>query len=271
MRQNGSIVGPYIEPTLGPASGVHSLSRQGSRQGGNVWPLNVASLPYTTNLFAHFDASDGATIFDSNSGGSQTTNGGVVGRWEDKSGNGRHLLQSTNNNRPLLRTNNRNGLNGIEFDGSNDNLLFTSSLSNPMSICFVARKTKVGSDVQFTEDDNVNAYFNYAVSGGFTTTWATTGNTRPYINGVDVKGASGPQNAGDVYFTTYLKTYAIVLTGLNLGTWSGLRLAGYTALDWGGIFYEVIIYNETLSTTNVRNISRYLRSKWGTGTGFELL
>lgn len=269
MRQNGSIVGPYVELTLGPASGVHSLSTQGIRQGGNVWPLNVSSLPYTTNLFAHYDAADGATILDSNSGGSQTTNGGAVGRWEDKSGNARHLLQSTANNRPVLRTAHRNGRSGIEFDGTNDGLTVVSTLTNPCTFCFVVRANKNDS-VLFREDDSVANFFMYNLNANSMST-GNVGTPRLFVNGVDWAGAAQEVRSRLIYNYTFNKTYAIILTELNLSAWSGFRIAEYSGFMWQGFVYELIIYSETLSTDNVRSVSRYLRSKWGTGNGIDLL
>ena len=270
MRQNGSIVGPYAEPTLGPASGVHSLSTQGIRQGGNVWPLNVSALPYTTNLFAHYDAADGATIFDSNSGGSQTTNGGAVGRWEDKSGNARHLLQATANNRPVLRDAHRNGRNGIEFDGTNDGLTVVSTLTNPCTFCFVARLDKSNA-VFIREDDTTVNYFGYAISAGFASASSNpTFSIRTYINGVDINGADTTNSAGNIYSWMQPQTYAVIFSGMNLSAWSGFRMAEYSGFVWKGWVYELIIFSETLSAANARTVSRYLRSKWATGNGLVL-
>lgn len=269
MRQNGSIVGPYIEPTLGPASGVHSLSTQGLRRSGNVWPIDVSDLPYKTNLWAHYDASDGLTIFDSNSGGSQATNGGVVGRWEDKSGNARHLLQGTNNNRPLLRTKKRNDRNGIEFDGTNDGLTVISTLSNPCSICLVVTCDKNTS--VFMRPDNTTATYLIYLDNNAAAITNTPATPTFYANGVDWAGMNATVQANVLKQYMLNKTYAIIFTGLNLSAWSGMTIADYSGFVWRGFVYEVVIYSETLSTTNVRNISRYLRSKWGTGTGLELV
>ena len=46
------------------------------------------------------DAADANTIYDASVGGSLTADGGLVGRIEDKSGNGRHATQSTAAERP---------------------------------------------------------------------------------------------------------------------------------------------------------------------------
>jgi hypothetical protein len=62
-------------------------------------------------------------LFDATSGGSAvTTDGSSVARWEDQSGNGNHVTQTTSNNRPILKTSIVNSRNVVRFDGSNDNL-----------------------------------------------------------------------------------------------------------------------------------------------------
>jgi len=71
------------------------------------------------------DAADSSTLFTLNSGGVTPANGGTVGRWQDKSGNSRHITQATLASRPLYQTGSLNGLPAITFDGSND--VLTSS------------------------------------------------------------------------------------------------------------------------------------------------
>jgi hypothetical protein len=69
------------------------------------------------------DAADQSTLFDADTGGSTVTADAAVGRWMDKSGNGRNFTQDTANNRPLWKAAGRNGRGTVQFDGSNDRLL----------------------------------------------------------------------------------------------------------------------------------------------------
>ena len=70
------------------------------------------------------DASDTSTLFDATAGGSLvTTNGSAVARWNDKSGNNRHAIQGTVNNRPT-----KNG-NSIYFNGSTSFFDYLNSFS----------------------------------------------------------------------------------------------------------------------------------------------
>ena len=73
--------------------------------GGAFTPASLA------NLYAWYDASDASTI---------TLNGGNVEQWDDKSGNARHISQSTAGSRPSYASNT------VSFDGTDDYLYNTS-------------------------------------------------------------------------------------------------------------------------------------------------
>jgi hypothetical protein len=263
MTENANILGKYQTPTLGPASGIHSLQSVGLRREGNLWPVNETALPYTTNLFAHFDAADTSTIYDSDSGGSNTADAGAVGRIEDKSGNGRHLVQSIANNRPLLRSTKYNGRAAIEFDGSNDALSFTSAMPAACSFCFVVASPKTGVQVLFKEDD-ANSYFAFSAQNGSAQS-DSIADHRYYINGSDILGVSETYYNGSVYHLLYEGPKTCVITNLALSAWSGLMIAGFSGNFWQGFLCELVIYQENLSNTNRASVERYLRSKWQTG------
>lgn len=263
MRLQGSVAGKYIADNYRDTSGVYSLQAQSLRKNGNLWPITDTALPYTTNLFAHFDAADLSTIYDSNSGGSNTTDGGAVGRWEDKSGNGRHFVQATANNRPVLRSPKFNGRPAMEFDGSNDNLSFAATMPAACSIFIVMESSKTGVQVLFKEDD-ANNYFAYSSEGG-TQGNASIASHRYYINGVDVLGVSQTYANGAAYHLFYKN--GLVCAGFShlvLNAWSGLMIAGFSSFMWQGFVCEVIVYNENISDANRATVERYLRSKWRT-------
>ena len=66
------------------------------------------------------DASDTSTLYNATAGGSLVSVGGTVARWQDKSGNNRHAIQGTVNNRPIKSQN------SLYFNGSTS---FFDSLS----------------------------------------------------------------------------------------------------------------------------------------------
>jgi hypothetical protein len=67
------------------------------------------------------DASDGSTLYDADTGGALVTTAAKVGRWEDKSGNARHLVQSNTNRQLTLALNQFNGRNALRLTQTTDN------------------------------------------------------------------------------------------------------------------------------------------------------
>jgi hypothetical protein len=73
-----------------------------------------------------FDATQG--LFDATTGGNAvTTNGASIARWEDQSGNGWHLTQSTAGSRPTLTTSALNSKNGVTFNGVSQHIRDTTN------------------------------------------------------------------------------------------------------------------------------------------------
>ena len=70
-----------------------------------------------TSLVGWWDASDTATI---------TSSGGAVSQWDDKSGNGNHLVQATSALQPTTGTRTINSLNAIDFIPTDDRMACTT-------------------------------------------------------------------------------------------------------------------------------------------------
>lgn len=123
----------------------------------------------TTTTIAGFTASSYGTVlaeldFGSaanvlKSGGSQAANGENIDKVNDLSGNGYYAQQTTDAKRPILRTNNLNGYNVAEFDGSSDFMELPTSqpiTKNRSGLTIVAvykTKSTSGPDaISFYED-----------------------------------------------------------------------------------------------------------------------
>jgi hypothetical protein len=109
----------------------------------SVTPFTPTSV---AGLQLWLDASDAGSLFDATPGGSLVAADGAVARWQDKSGNSRHLTQSTSGSRPTRKTAVQNGLSVVRFDGSNDFMSVPSSTaafkflhSTAHTLFFVAR------------------------------------------------------------------------------------------------------------------------------------
>lgn len=120
------------------------------------------------------DASIATSLYDATSGGSLVAANGAVARWEDQSGNGYHVTQSTAGARPARRVSEANGFGALEFDGG-DSLtsvsLNSSSLFSATSNTFFAivhQQSATARNALITAD--------HANATGGVTVWATYDN-----------------------------------------------------------------------------------------------
>ena len=85
---------------------------------------------YSNNVNIWYDADDASTI---------TESGGAVSQWDDKSGNGNHIVQATSSYQPTTNSRTLNSLNVIDFDGVNDRMKLTPySIPDAFTIIMVA-------------------------------------------------------------------------------------------------------------------------------------
>lgn len=124
----------------------------------NLVGAAVLWTPLNVNLAYWYDISDLGTLFqDTTALTPVTTDGQVVARVNDKSGNGLHLLQATASQRPIYRT--AGGLHWLEFDGTND-LFDIGTLSNFITLtafeyCIGARFITVSTNAANMNNDAV--------------------------------------------------------------------------------------------------------------------
>jgi hypothetical protein len=128
-RGRGGFIGANVTPSALGTSGVWTLREQESLKRAGTWPF-VAPGGVGAGLQLWLDASEANTLYDATTGGSLVAADGAIARWEDKSGNARHATQSTQANRPVRKTSQKNGLDTILFDGSNDSLSISGSNSS---------------------------------------------------------------------------------------------------------------------------------------------
>jgi hypothetical protein len=129
-RARGGYIGfnrvPAAAALNSAASGVWSLREAEALKRAGTWPL-AAPGGVGSGLQLWLDASDASTLYDATSGGSLVAADGGVARWEDKSGNSRHMTQATSGSRPARKTAIQGGLDVLRFDGSNDFMSVASS------------------------------------------------------------------------------------------------------------------------------------------------
>jgi len=236
-----------------------------------------------------FDASDTASLTPSS-----ITTGTKVSQWNDKSGNNRHMSNSTAASQPTYSTSNFNGsLPSVYFRGTTE-LGSTNAniLSNASSTVFnsttwdiyIAFKPTGGQEAIFWNDPtsavvviagNTKIYdANYSVHYGGWRLAPNDGACRGgecqlyqvYSTGTTLgKRVNGGFEGSQTQTATYSwpsrsSNSELAFCRPSSGGWSEGNLA----------IAEVIVYNSALSDANRSNVQTYLTNKWKIGRGLQL-
>lgn len=89
------------------------------------------SLVIPTAPFSPDQVAGLALWLKADAGTSTTVDGAAVSQWDDQSGNARHVTQATGANQPVYKTAIVNGKPVVRFDGANDFLQASFTLSQP--------------------------------------------------------------------------------------------------------------------------------------------
>ena len=104
---------------FGVSSGLSGLSGlSGMGTGPSFSPADIAGLELWLQA-------DKGIFQDSAKTTPATSDGDVIGAWEDQSGNGNDALQGTTVNKPVLKLSIVNSRPVVRFDGANDDLLLS--------------------------------------------------------------------------------------------------------------------------------------------------
>ena len=208
------------------------------------------------------DASDAATLYDATTGGGLVSPDGTVARWEDKSGNLRHLTQGTLANRPARKTSIYNGRDILRFSGSGDLMTRTGfTVSNPVTVFAVVYLSGdvTGFRVAYGFGANVFSmgYNNTAQLYAFSTTGINVSRSRPTtleILSATSNVASSSISANGVQTTGSIAAHSTTTLGIG-----GNNIGATHPSD----FAEFMVFPTALSDSNRRNVEIYLSNKWG--------
>jgi hypothetical protein len=237
--------------------------------GGSADPV----LPIQTNLIFWYDANDLASF---------TLVGSDVSQWNDRSGNGNHLQQTTSGFRPQ-RTGTLNGRSTVNFDGTDNymNSVGNVLLPGDQSFYIVVEPDTNSTLIIFEHSANWNSFSGQIFLVNSSTQWQS-----------GIRRAAGTADAKN--FTTRTAgahLISVVMDGTHAGhsAWQdGAALTGATAssqndnegtgtantglyvgsrngasLFFDGKIAEFIMYDATHNTTDRQTIETYLLDKWG--------
>ena len=229
------------------------------------------------------DASDSASLYDATSGGSLVAANSGIARWQDKSGNARHVTQAAAGSRPLRKTAIKNSLDIARFDGTNDLLETTfASFGSSYSMVAVAMSTNAASTggglivtrskssgipinpqishnsgvSQFAVRDDASNVVSNSISGMSNNTWYLMGGVRSgntvntYRDGV--AGTTGTATFGTA--TTTVTSVGAIYTGTT---------TPFTF--WNGDIAEIVVCGlaDRVITEG------YLAHKWGMSASLD--
>ena len=205
-------------------------------------------------------------LYDATSGGSAVADGGAIARWEDQSGNARHLTQVTAGYRPLRDADGGPAGNALVFDGADDTLTRGSLVFDIPCTVFTVQKI-----VSLTNLESI---------------WDTrSGGSRAGMNertGGEMRNTSNVPNPGPVQATGEwnIITYRQNLTTTGIQKDDEAEISGALAVTPAGAssfcigagangstgwsntaFAEVIAYNRELTVPERAQVVAYLLAK----------
>jgi len=238
---------------VSPVAGARYAQQQIAGGGGPTPPL--------AGYVVWYDPSDAASI---------TSSGGAVSQLNDKSGNGRHLTQATSGFRPTTGTRTQNGLNVLDYDGTDDFLEAAGfTIAQPVTVFLVAASDDGGdSTLQKMFDNQATASF--FISKTAANTWGA--NAGAAFGGPPIGIDSVAHIHTAVFNGASSIRYVDASTGATLNGGAngldGVRLAnarsGVAGSWWDGPIGEVLVYPSALNTTDVTTVLGYLKAKWNT-------
>lgn len=207
-------------------------------------------------LAAWYDASRPNILWADPAGTTPATT--VVGKWDDISGNGRHLINGGATDRPSLLGS------AITFDGVNDLLSVTFALPQPADFFIVWKTTgALGINAGFVGDSASNtAIYEHNTAPTKVTMFAGSlaPGTQNRVDGTPVQqrclfnGASSV-NQNNRGTADTVNPGAAGFSGILLGDNSGV-FCPFT-------IYELIVANAASTAAQVTAIQNYLLAKWG--------
>lgn len=242
--------------------------------------LAVDVLPFTpasiSGLQLWLDASDSGTLFQNSNGTTAATaDGDPVGYWGDKSGNGRHAKQNDGARKTSLKIDSRRS---VQFNGTNAYLYLLNMPLTKTSVFAV-----VDSPYDYTQqiiiqwggsnsDNQIHfwirssryaCYFGNANGTSNELVQSTNKNSSPIVMS-SIYDTTGKLTINNTLndSKTFQGTMPSGTSYMGLGV--KLDSAGNTSAPsyFGGKMYEILIYENSVSDTNVATITNYLNTKW---------
>lgn len=192
--------------------------------------------------------------------------GAAVATWNDDSGNANHASQATAGNRPLYKTNIRNGLPAVRFDGVNDYLTLTSNLIvGPATVLIVFSKSLHTTGYKALLSAQKIAVFAAISASANWGSYTDAEQDSSYLVGTSPSLATVVFTAAN---NVDLLTNGNALVNRTSGSSFPARSSTGIGADatgvqfFGGDIHEILAYDSALGTTTTDAARAYLSAKW---------
>jgi hypothetical protein len=251
-----------------------------------VTPSSGNIIQTTSGLYAWYDAAAGDSLYSAQSGGSVvTSDGGLIYRVADKSGNGRHLYTFDNGSSvPRLALAAKNGKNCILFDNDSRSDTFKTAANresgsfntgNPLTIFAVwfvpsgVGNTYLFDDVRYSWYDRElstavgmgissgSVYVNQPGSAG----WRGSNNNRSGTWMVVRAVFNGTSSS--LYVNGALDSPNYMSTSTNPSEINFNRVCADIRMTGRYTLGELVFFSGALSSGTAASIDSYLMTKWG--------
>lgn len=237
------------------------------------------------DLAAWYSAGDAGTMFNAASGGGVVTDGEIVRRFEDKSGNGNHLIESSTDTGPVYEADGFMGLAGVRLSASAMKTLESVILGGgEVSVfAFAQMDSAAAPNARLISFQGGGESFDYTSpqSGIFIGLDGSATKVAAYRGGwksetAQAQGYFGEPNYGNFFrfgsvfdgvnHTLYLNG-AAQAPASSIGDFSspgtlhlGSSVGGTD--NWGGLVREILVIRGTVSPEDIALIDRYFQSAW---------
>lgn len=215
-------------------------------------------------LVGWYDASDASSI---------ASTSGKVTQWNDKSGHGRHLVQTTDANRPTTGST-INGVAALTFNGTSQYLTYPGFVAGIgyliRTVVFVAINADHAANHQVVWWDT-NSLGGLVLNGGPLTCQA--GNDGPGAAASVATETAGTGFIGSARIdgkNTKLGINSTITSGLSIGSHQNMSAlnVGFTPAGAGtwmkGQIGAVLIFRDVLSDSALATVMAPLKTQWGT-------
>ena len=219
-------------------------------------------LPVKGGLLLWLDASDDSTF--------SYSSGTSVSQWRDKSGLNNHSSQATVGSQPS-RSTFQNSRKTITFDGTNDFLDGTSALTlaNGYTAFTIVKSSATGERDIITSTpaaQSTDIYLYQQASSGKFGNWSNVYTSNPISLNVWYLFSTNVSSVGSE--TLYLNGSSQASNSRSLTNTRGYRVGAYytgssSGEYWSGEIAEILIFNRSLSSTEMKQVHTYLGQKWG--------